>query len=275
MSEYSHVTGDKEALSEAKGIYDSLEKYAVDPKSDGYFEIFDREWNRTHDLILGEKDSRDEKTMNTHLHLLEAYTSLYRVWPDPHLALRLKNLIFLFTNKIIDPKTYHLKNFLDRNWMSTSTIDSYGHDIEASWLLVEAAHVYGNKDLLKDAEELSLKIADAASQGLQQDGSMIYEKDYSSGHLNYYRHWWPQAETIVGFINAFELSGKEIYLEKALKCWEYTNKNLVDHKQGEWFSAVSDSGKVSKGDKAGFWKCPYHNGRMCMEIVERVSKMEE
>ena len=274
LAEYYRATGDQEALNAAKEIYRSLEKYAVDPKSDGYFEIFDREWKRTNDLIIGEKNSKDVKTMNTHLHMMEAYANLYRVWPDPKLAGRLKNLISLFTDKIIDPKSFHLRVFLDGNWQTTSTINSFGHDIEASWLLVEAAQILGDKTIVKKCERISLKITNAASEGLQPDGSLINEKDYSTGHINDSRDWWPQAEAIVGLINSFEQSGEERYLNNAIKCWNYTNKYMVDHQSGEWFNAVSASGTVSKGDKAGFWKCPYHNGRMCMEIIERVTKIE-
>jgi mannobiose 2-epimerase len=275
LSEYYRATEDMDALNAAKEIFSSLEKYAVDPKSDGYFEIFDREWKRTNDLIIGEKNSRDVKTMNTHLHMMEAYANLYRIWPNPNLAARLKNLICLFTDKIINPESFHLNVFLDNNWQSTSTIYSYGHDIEASWLLVEAAQILGDKTLLKNCERISLKVADSASEGLQPDGSLINEKDYSSGEENDSRDWWPQAETIVGLVNAFEQSGEERYLNNAIKCWNFTNKYIVDHKAGEWFNAVSATGTVSKGDKAGFWKCPYHNGRMCMEIIERVAQVKE
>jgi len=275
LSEYYSATKDKESLDAAKEIYNSLEKYAVDPKSDGYFEVFDRQWNRTNERLIGEKSLKDVKTMNTHLHLMEAYANLYRQWPDPKVGERLKNLILIFTNKIIDPQTFHLRVFLDGNWKSTSTIHSYGHDIEASWLLVEAAQILGDQTLLNKCERISLKIADAASEGLQPDGSLISEKDYSSGEVNSSRDWWPQAEAIVGLINAFELSGEDKYLNKAIKCWEYTNKYMVDHKSGEWFNAVSATGTVSKGDKAGFWKCPYHNSRMCMEVMERVSRIEK
>lgn len=275
LSEYYRATGDQDALNAAKEIYRLLEKHAVDPKSDGYFEVFDREWKRTNELLIGEKTSKDVKTMNTHLHMMEAYANLYRVWPDPKLAGRLKNLISLFTDKIIDPKSFHLNVFLDSNWQITSTLYSYGHDIEASWLLVEAAQILGDHSIIKNCETISLKIADAASQGLQPDGSLISEKDYSSGEVNTSRDWWPQAETIVGLLNAFELSNKEAYLNNALKCWNYTNKYMVDHQSGEWFNAVSASGTVSKGDKAGFWKCPYHNGRMCIEVMERVSMLEK
>lgn len=273
LSEYYRATGDQEALDQSKAIYMALEKYAVDPKSDGYFEVFDREWKRTSDLIIGEKSIKDEKTMNTHLHLMEAYANLYRVWPDPKVGERLKNLILLFTDKIIDPQTFHLRVFLTSDWKSNSTINSYGHDIEASWLLVEAARILGDQTLIKKVEKMSLKIADAASEGLQPDGSLISERDYSDGKTNTSRDWWPQAEAVVGLVNAWELSGDEKYLDKAVKSWNYTNQHLVDHKAGEWFNAVSASGTISKGDKAGFWKCPYHNGRMCMEIMERITNL--
>jgi len=274
LSEYFRATKDQEALDAAKEIYKSLEKYAVDPKSDGYFEVFDREWKHTNELLIGEKNIKDVKTMNTHLHLMEAYANLYRVWPDPKVGERLKNLILLFTDKIIDPQTFHLRVFLNGNWQSTSTINSYGHDIESSWLLVEAAQILGDQALLKNCKRISLKIADAAGEGLQPDGSLVSEKDYSSGEVNTSRDWWPQAEAIVGLLNAFEQSGEEKYLNNAIICWDYTNKYLVDHKNGEWFNAVSATGTISKGDKAGFWKCPYHNGRMCMEVMERVSVIE-
>ena len=275
LSEYYRATGDKLALEAAKEIYNSLEKYALDPKSDGYFEVFDRKWKQTNEHLIGEKSAKDVKTMNTHLHLMEAYASLYRVWPDPKEGQRLKTLITLFTDKIIDPQTFHLRVFLDDKWKSTSTTNSFGHDIEASWLLVEAAQILGDPALLKNCETISLKIADAASEGLQADGSLISEKDYLSGEVNYSRDWWPQAEAIVGLMNAYQLSGDEKYLTSSIKCWNYTNKFLVDHKAGEWFNAISATGAVSKGDKAGFWKCPYHNGRMCMEVMDRVSRIEE
>jgi mannobiose 2-epimerase len=275
LSEFYRATGDKESLIKAQEIFLTIEKHAVDKDSEGYFEVFSHEWNRTNDLIIGEKTLKDEKTMNTHLHLMEAYSNLYRVWPDPKVGERLKNLIRLFTDKIVDPQTFHLRVFMDRNWNSTSTINSYGHDIEASWLLIEAAQILGDQTISNDVKKISLKIANAAREGLKPDGSLVSEKNYLTGEVNTSRDWWPQAETIVGLVNAFELSGQDRYLDEAIKCWNYTNQNIVDHKAGEWFNSVSGSGIVSDGDKAGFWKCPYHNGRMCMEIIERVAKIEK
>ena len=209
--------------------------------------------------------------MNTSLHLMEAYLNLYRVWPDKRMADRLRNLVEIFLDHIIDKKTSHLTCFMDRNWKSTSRINSYGHDIEASWLIYEAANLLRDPDLMARVKQVSIKIADAASEGLQPDGSLAYEKDLSTGHMETERSWWPQSEAIVGYLSAFELSNNEKYLDRSFNCWNYTKQHLVDNKNGGWYSVASESGAAGKGDKAGFWICPYHNGRMCMEVVERVS----
>jgi DUF1680 family protein/mannose/cellobiose epimerase-like protein (N-acyl-D-glucosamine 2-epimerase family) len=272
MAEYYRATGDKEALQTAKDIFEAFEKYALDRESNGYFEVFTRDWKRSHDKLIGETTDKDEKTMNTSLHLMEAYTNLYRVWPDKRMAERLSNIINIFLNHIIDTKTSHLICFMDRNWKPTSMVDSYGHDIEASWLLCEATGLLGDKDMMSMVKQVSIKIADAASEGLQPDGSLVYEKDLSTGHLASERSWWPQSEAIVGYLNAYEISGDEKYLDRSVNCWNYTKNHLVDNKNGGWFSGASESGTPLKGDKGGFWICPYHNGRMCMEVIERVSQ---
>ncbi len=274
LAEYYRATGDKDALKTAREIFELFEKYALDKKSDGYFEVFNRDWHRSQDLLIGESTVNDEKTMNTHLHIMEAYTNLYRVWPNRRVADRLKDLVELFLDKIIDTKTSHLICFMDKNWNRTSATDSYGHDIESSWLLVEAAGLLGDPVLLARAKETSIKIANAAEEGLQSDGSMIYERDLSTGRMNIERSWWVQAETIIGFLNAFEMTGNEKYLDYSINCWNYTKNHLVDNKAGGWFSSISEYGVAGKGDKAGFWVCPYHNGRMCMEIIERVSGLQ-
>lgn len=270
FSEYARATGDSSALETAIEIYNCIERYAFDKEYNGYFELFDRKWNRLRDRLIGEKDDQDEKTMNTHLHLLESYTSLYRVWPDKQLGEKLHNLISIFTDKITDKSTYHLVPFMKRNWEKTSDSHSYGHDIEASWLLCEAASLTGDKELISGIEEISLKIADAASEGLFQDGSMATEKNLLTGHVTSARSWWEQAETVVGYVNAFEISGWDKYLEKAVKCWDYIKDHFIDKQNGGWFSTVTEDGMPGKTDKAGFWICPYHNGRMCLELTGRV-----
>jgi mannobiose 2-epimerase len=269
LSEYSRATGDKKALSEARKIFDLFEKYASDREYNGYFEAFSREWVRVRERMIGESSDKDEKTMNTSLHIMEAYANLYRVSGDKIVGDRLRNMVEIFLDKIIDKKTSHLICFLDRSWNSTSTIDSYGHDIESSWLLYEAASLLKDEKLIQRVREAVIKIAIAAEEGYQPDGSMLTEKDYATGHFRTQRSWWEQAETVVGYLNAFELTGDEDYLDRSLKCWEYIKKYFIDTKNGGWFSSVSESG-VSGGDKGGYWICPYHSGRMCMEVIERV-----
>ncbi len=269
LSEYARATGDKTAIKEARKIFELFEKHALDRSANGYFEVFTRDWKRSSDRLIGEQSSLDEKTMNTSLHVLEAYANLYRVWPDKRMADRLRNMVNVFLDHIIDKETFHLICFLDRNWNPTSKIDSYGHDIESSWLLYEAAHLLNDEALETRVKEVCLKIADAAAEGLQPDGGMITEKNRETGHTSVNRSWWEQAEAVVGYTNAYELSGNSDYLDKAVRAWHFIDKYMVDKKNGAWFTSVTPDG-TARGDKAGFWICPYHNGRMCMEIMERI-----
>ncbi len=270
LAEYSRVTGDKETLQAAKDLFECFEKYALDKESNGYYEVFTRDWKRTRDRLIGEKSDKDEKTMNTSLHLMEAYANLYRVWPDKRLEGRLKNMVEIFLDKITDKKTFHLICFMDKSWNPTSTVDSYGHDIEASWLIYEAAGLLKDPVLLNRAKATCIKIADAAAEGIMTDGSMIDEKDYASGEVRSTRSWWPQVETVVGYLNAYELTDNLKYLNYSINNWNYTKKYFVDTKNGGWYPSVSAEGVAGRGDKGGFWVCPYHNGRMCLEVIERV-----
>jgi cellobiose epimerase len=268
LAEYNRATGDKEALLAAKKIFEKVEEFGYDQESGGYFEVYSRNWKRTHDKLIGEKSRHDQKGMNTHLHILEAYTNLYRVWPDKRVEICLTKLVNLFLKKIVNPKTFHLNFFMNAKWEPTAFIDSYGHDIEASWLLPEAADLLKNQECVAQTRDLSLKMVKAACEGLQPDGSFIYEKNNNSGIIDYKREWWVQAEALTGFLNAFKLSGDELYLEKAGNTWNYIDKHIIDHINGEWYYDVDENGKHS-GDKAGPWKCPYHSSRMCMEIIEK------
>jgi len=272
LAEYYRATGDKEALEKAKEIFEYVEKYAYDKELNGYFEVFTRDWQRSHDLLLNEKSPDDEKTMITHLHLVEAYAGLYRVWPEKRMEERLRNIIEIFNDKVVDNKTFHTIYFLDRKWNRTSAIDSYGHDIEGSWLIVEAASLLNDPELLEKVKKLSIKIADAAAEGIQDDGSMLTEMDKSTGHIVTIRSWWEQAESVVGYLNAFEITGDEAYLDKSVKSWDYIKQHFVDYTNGGWYSLVLENGEPGNRDKAGFWTCPYHNGRMCMEVIERIGE---
>jgi mannobiose 2-epimerase len=273
FSEHYRASGDSSSLETAVELFRLIEKHSFDAELNGYFEAYSRDWKLLEDLRLSEKDANEKKTMNTHLHILEAYTNLYRVWKDDALARQLRNMILIFTEKIVNTKTRHLDLFFDENWNSKSQIVSYGHDIEASWLIDEAARVLGDPVLLTEVQAICTGIAEAACEGLQPDGSLFYERDSATGHLDRDRHWWVQAEAVVGFINAFELTGNNEWLDKALNCWNYISKNLIDRTGKEWFWSISDKGIANrKDDKAGFWKCPYHNSRMCLEVMIRLEK---
>ena len=220
-------------------------------------------------MRLSDKDANESKTMNTHLHVLEAYTCLYRVWKNSRLEERLRGLIGIFEKHILGPDG-HLRLFFDDDWNSGYDIVSYGHDIEASWLIHEASLVLGDEAVIGRIEKLVPAIAAAAGEGFSPEGGMIYEKNAEETDRD--RHWWVQAETVVGYLNLWDHFGTQEGLENALTCWDFIKVNLIDRENGEWFWSLREDGTVNRDDdKAGFWKCPYHNGRMCMEIIERVN----
>jgi len=270
LTEYYRITKDEVCLDKAIGLFRLIEKYSYDVKLEGYFEAFSREWGELDDLRLSTKDANEKKTMNTHLHVLEAYTNLFRVWKDDLLKTRLRKLIDVFTDKIVNNRTFNLNMFFDEEWNDKTDLVSYGHNIESSWLIFEAAMVLGDETIINKVKDICLRIAEASEKGLMDDGSMIYEKFFNSDHIDSDRHWWVQAETVLGFLNAYYMSRKEKFLEHSLSAWRFIAGHIVDTKNGEWFWSVDkDLQPNIKDDKAGFWKCPYHDSRMCMEIIER------
>lgn len=270
LAELNRATGDGKALEYAIKLFNSIEDHSFDTEKDGYFEAFTRAWEPIEDMRLSEKDANESKTMNTHLHVLEAYTCLFRVWKDKRLEERLRGLICIFEKHIIAPDG-HLKLFFDDDWNCGYDIISYGHDIEASWLLHEAALVLGDPEVLERIEKIVPEIAAAAGEGFGPDGSMIYEREGHDGPADKDLHWWVQAETVVGYFNLWEHFGSQEGIEKALMCWDFIKAHIIDKENGEWFWSLRADGSINRDDdKAGFWKCPYHNGRMCMEIIERM-----
>ena len=274
LVEYYMATGEKDILEMAITLFHLIEKHSFDEVGNGYLEAFDQQWNLLDDLRLSEKDANEKKTMNTHLHILEAYTNLYRAWKNPLLEKQLHNLINLFLDHFISSHSNHLVLFFNDTWSSKYDITSYGHDIECSWLLYEAALVLNRPGFTEKVGERCLMVANAVQDGLQSDGSIIYEKDNASGHIDSDRHWWPQSEAVVGFFNAWELSKDQEYLKKAMHCFDFIQTRLVDPENGEWYWSIRADGSINRDDdKAGFWKCPYHNSRMCIELIRRISEL--
>lgn len=272
LSEYHRATGDSEALEYAIRLFHDIEAHSFDHEKNGYYEALTCEWKEIADMRLSPKDANERKTMNTHLHILEAYTNLFRIWKNEQLKKQLHNLIRLFVDEILNIDTKHLQLFFDDDWQSKLSIVSYGHDIEASWLIHEATYVLDDKQLLAEVEPYVIDIAEAASEGFLPSGGMIYELHQNTSSIDADRHWWVQAEATVGYINLYQHFDDKFSLSRAVLCWKFIKAHLIDYKNGEWYWSLRADGTTNKDDdKAGFWKCPYHNGRMCLEIIERFS----
>ncbi|MBO4470074.1 MAG: AGE family epimerase/isomerase [Bacteroidales bacterium] len=274
LAEYYRASGGQDALDLAISLYQSIEEHSFDAQKNGYIEACTREWGIIEDMRLSEKDENYAKTMNTHLHILEAYTGLYRVWKDSLLHDHLANLIRLFLDKIIQPNG-HLGLFFDEDWNLHGQMQSFGHDIETSWLLVEAAEVLCeggdpmDRLLYLECLGASRDLATAASEGLTAEG-MIYEFDPSGDYRKEDRDWWVQAEAVVGYLNRWQLAGDSADLERAYAEWKYIKSKIIAP-DGEWYWGRKEDGSVNlDDDRAGFWKCPYHNGRMCLELMTRL-----
>jgi mannobiose 2-epimerase len=272
LSEYYQASGLKEAKDQAISLYYLLVDKSFDTDKTGYMEAFTRDWQPMGDLRLSAKDANEKKTMNTHLHVLEAYTNLYRIWPNQGLRVQIQTLIANFFNHFIDQTSNHLVLFFDEDWNRKSGTISYGHDIEASWLLLEAAEAINDVELEADIKALCMKIADATLSGLDTDGGLWYEFEPAGNHLIKEKHWWVQAEAIVGFFNAWQVSRNQKYLDVAIKNWAFVKDKILDKQNGEWFWGINADGRIMPGeDKVGLWKCPYHNSRACIEIIKRIS----
>ncbi len=277
LSEFYSSFNSKLAGDKVFEIFHLLEKNCKDKENKGYFETFECNWTLAEDQRLSEVDANEKKSMNTHLHIMEAYANLFRATGNPSVKDRLRALINIFLDKIIHREKDYLQMFFDEQWNSKSAVDSLGHDIEASWLLCEAAEILGDGDLLKQVQTVAIRMANAVyEKGLDPaDGSLLYEAE-NTVIINRNRDWWVQAEAVVGFLNAFQLSRDEKFLTAASRVWQYIQTKIIDRENGEWFWQINDEGAPSnEKPKLSQWKCPYHNGRMCFEAVRRLREIEE
>jgi len=272
FSEYYRASGNKESLDFAIQLFELLESHFADDKFGGYIEAHDRNWEPLKDMRLSERDANYPKSMNTHLHILESYTNLYRVWPNAKLRQRIQHLLQVFAGKIVDRQTGHFNLFFEMDWTCKSDIVSFGHDIEGAWLLREAA-IEIRQDNLK-IEGVALRLVGATlREGTDSDGSIFSEK--VGDKLDTNKHWWMQAEAMVGLMDAYQITDEKPYLESMGKVWDFIKKHVIDFEKGEWFGHVDQYGNpLDSEDKAGFWKCPYHNSRAMMELIERIDRMD-
>lgn len=271
LAEYYRATQEPQSLALAQSLFHLLEKHAYDPLYGGYIEGSSRTWDALADMRLSDKDLNSRKSMNTMLHMLEGYTNLLRIWDDATLKQQHRKIIEVFLQHIVNHKTGHFKLFFDDQWNSLLEHDSYGHDIEGSWLLVEAAEVQGDEALLDEVRKVAVSIAEAVYRdGIEPDGSIPYEGG-PHGLVDDSKSWWVQAEAVVGFYNAYQLSGDERFVETAQRSWQYIEEKFVDRKNGDWFKVLTRDGTPQDSSyKTGPWECPYHHGRACLEMIERL-----
>lgn len=276
LAEHYRATGDEESLHIAMSLFQDIENHSRDLEKNGYIEAETRDWQPIADMRLSDKDDNASKTMNTHLHIMEGYTALLRVWRNNELLEATRNLLRIFLDRILDKNTWHLGLFFNDDWKRQDGIFSYGHDIEASWLMLETAMVIGDKDLYDETLAATEKIAFAALEGRKSDGSMIYER-HTDGTFDDDLHWWVQAEDVIGQLYLAAYHDKPDFRKGAAQSWKYIQDNLIDYENGEWYwSRLGKDGSINrKDDKAGFWKCPYHNSRMCIEAIETLERMEK
>lgn len=271
LSEHFRATGNKESLEAAISLFQTMEDNVRDKEKGGYIESFTRTWQQPDHIGYDDAAGDATKTMNTHIHILEAYTNLLRVWPDALLAQRLEELLGILSGPLYDAKRHHLILFCDNDWNEMNPTDSYGHDIETSWLLTEAANVLGKEEWIRKTKAMAIDMVDTAlEEGMAEDGHMMYEKNQKG--LKEEASWWPQCETMIGCVNAWQLTGDERYMDAALKCWEFTKQYLLDDEFGEWYRNLKEGNIPDyKEAKGSLWNCPYHNSRLGFELMERLA----
>ncbi|MFH4967691.1 AGE family epimerase/isomerase [Gaetbulibacter sp. M240] len=269
LSEYYIFSKNESSKAWAIELFECLEEYSKDPNKNGYFEAFKEDWSPIDDMRLSAKDMNAAKTMNTHLHILEAYTSLLKIHESKELRAALNNLVEIMNHRILNSK-YHYDLFFDKHWNLMSNTVSFGHDIEAAWLVLEAAELLNEPELIEETKRIASQVANTfLNKGIDIDGPVLYETNLTTNETDTDRHWWPQVEALIGLKRAYKLENRTEYLSSSLKIWEYTKKNLLDHEHGEWHFRVNQKGvPYIQEDKVSMWKAPYHVTRACILINE-------
>jgi cellobiose epimerase len=273
LSEYYRVTRRASALARAVTLHRLIEQHAHDGTHGGYFETFTADWRRVEDETPGFTGRAITKSQNTMMHVMEAYTNLLRVWPEAGLTRKHSELIELVATRMVDESSGHMRAYFNADWTPAADVFFFGHDIECSWLIVEAAE--GFDDHLKPRiRALAIDLARlTAREGIDVDGGLLYEAS-PAGVLVTDKHWWAQSEAVVGFLNAWELTREAEFLDAFVKVWGFIEARMIDRVNGEWFGSVTRDGQVlADPPRIGFWKCPYHNARACMELDERLARL--
>ncbi len=276
FSEHYRACSSSRSQARAKEAFEIMEAKCRDEEHGGYIEVFSEDWSRAADLRLGEADLDAPKSMNNHLHIIESYMNLLAADRSARVEASATQVLHTILDRIVDPRHPRFRLFFDENWNVLSETVSPGHDIEGAWLLCEAAEAIGEEGLIARVRRLSVDMSrEVLANGCDSAGAILSE--YESGRREEAggeREWWPQAEAMVGFLNAYQLSGEEVFLQASEASWGFVKRHLIDREGGEWFWGVDRSRHPLDKEKAGPWKGPYHNGRACIETIERLRKLE-
>ena len=272
LAEYHAAFRAEDGLDLARALFRRLEAEARDPVHGGYLDARARDWSPLGDMRLGQGDMNAPKTMNTHLQVLSGYAALHAQWPDPALTRALEETLDLVCGSIVDRHRGHFVLFFDERWRPLSARVSYGHDVEGGWLLVEAAARLGEARA-RAVRPIAVELARGALEGLGADGG-LFGAGGPGGPERSGRDWWTQAEAMVGFLGAYEITGETAFLEASLGAWEFVKRHLLDRRFGEWHAGVDEQGRVRmQEDQVGPWTCPCHTVRACIEVAERVERL--
>lgn len=272
FSEYFAVTKNNVAKEKAMQLCHLIERHSRDKTLEGYWNVFNADWTLKEDQKLSEKDEDQAKIMNTHLHILEAYSNLYRAIPHDDYARTLRRILNIYLERFCKGSNGHLILYFDEQWNPSSREISFGHDIESSWLIWEAAERLKEPNQIDIARDHVLNLVNATIRdGLDEQGG-VYEKTGSNGRdIEKEKHWWPQAEAVVAFLNAYQMTSEDKYLTHMFNSWEFIKRHFLDLEKGEWHWLIDAKGHpVLSEDKVGPWKAPYHNSRMCIEVLKRL-----
>jgi cellobiose epimerase len=272
ISEYYLATGLPKAKEEAVALFRLLDKHGYEPATGAYYEAFEKSWTRMDDVRLSDSDQPERFSMNTQLHLIEAFTNLFRIYPDTMLRNRLTGLLNLFADKIYDRNNQHFHAFFDDVWKPVPMPYSYGHDIESVWLMADAARLLADDALIARIGEITRDVAERViTEGFDAVHGGIFNSGYGGNVKDDDKHWWAQAEAIVGFVEAYQVTHDPVYITRAYQTWEFIQHRLINENVGEWYFRVNTAGKpYTSEDILGPWKCPYHSARACLIVPERV-----
>ncbi|MBD5454126.1 MAG: N-acylglucosamine 2-epimerase [Lachnospiraceae bacterium] len=267
LSSYYDASKDEQALKIAQELYHIVETKCKDEY--GYLEAFNIRFEPAENDKLSENGVMAEKTMNTLLHVFEAYTELYRVTHDSKVADNIRYMLDLVAEKVYNSKIGRQEVFFDRTWNTLIDLYSYGHDIETSWLIDRGLEILGDNAYTAKLSPITKTITENIYKRAYIDHSLVNEAE--NGVVDTTRIWWVQAEAVVGFLNGYQKSPEhKEYLEAAEDIWGYIRDYLVDKRCSEWYWALDENRKPLEKPIVEPWKCPYHNGRMCFEVIRRI-----